>query len=114
MEVLVEPPSISAESKKGSFFSFTGDGISVMLTGSETPLNQLASFPDLMSDLGCRDSWLLDGCSNSAASSGDTSSGEIDWSRVSLRNGRNVDDREGEFDRLKGVSEARSLVVLDR
>ena len=114
IELLVDPRSKSAESKNVSCFSFEGDAINVMLRGSEVPLNQFASFPGLLSDLACKDSSLASECSNIAASSGDTGSGEMDRSWLSLRNGRKVDDRDGEIDPLEGGSDAQSLVALDR
>ncbi len=85
-----------------------------MFTGSELPLNQLASFPGFFSAFACRYFSPVSVCSNSAAASGETGSGEIDRSLASFRKGRNVDDLEGELDRLEGGIEAKSLVVSDR
>jgi hypothetical protein len=78
------------------------------------PLNQLASFPGLVSFFVCIDCSPVREGSNSAASSRETGSGEIDRSLLSLRKGKNVGDREGELDRLEGKTEAKSVVVLDR
>jgi hypothetical protein len=102
MELLADPRSISPKSKKGSWFPFVGDGTSVMLTGSELPLNQLAIFPGLVSPLNWGEVSLESVCSNSAASSGETGSGEMDLSLASLRKGKNADDLEGELARLEG------------
>jgi hypothetical protein len=73
-----------------------------MLTGSELPLNQLAIFPGLVSPLNWGEVSLESVCSNSAASSGETGSGEMDLSLASLRKGKNADDLEGELARLEG------------
>lgn len=91
-----------------------GDGIRVMFTGSELPPNQLASFPGLLSTFFGRHSSPLTVYSNSKASSGETRSGKVDRFLASLRKGRNVDDLEGEGDRLGGKIEVKSLVLLDR
>lgn len=113
-ELLADPRSISAKSKIGSFFSLTGDGINVMLSGSELPLNHLASFLGLVSPFSRREVSAAKVCSNSAASSGETGSGEVERSLLSLRKGRNTEDLEGELDRLDGMIEAKSIVVLLR
>lgn len=114
MELLVDPFSISAESKKGLCSSFVGDGINVMFTGSELPLNQLASFPGLVSVFASSDFPPERVCSNSAASSWETGSGEIDRSLPNLRKGRKIDDREGEFDPLEGKTGLKLLVLVGR
>jgi hypothetical protein len=113
-ELLADPRSISAKSKNGSFFSLTGDGISVMLTGSELPLNQLASFPGLVSPFPRGDFSPVNVCPNSAASSRETGSGEVERSLLSLRKGRNTEDLKGELDRLDGMIEAKPTMVLSR
>ena len=41
----------SAMISRGSPFSFVGDGMTPMLIGSDSPLNQSASFPTFSSDL---------------------------------------------------------------
>jgi hypothetical protein len=85
-----------------------------MLTGSELPLNQLAIFPGFASPLLWGDFSLASDCSNSAASSGETGSGEIDLSLASLRKGKNADDLEGELARLEGKVGTKSTVVVER
>lgn len=113
-ELLADPRSISPKSKNGSCFSLTGDGISVMLTGSELPLNQLASFPDLVSPFPGEEFSPVCVCSNSAASSGETGLGEVERSLPIWRKGSNTEDLEGELVRLDGIIEAKSIVVLLR
>jgi hypothetical protein len=114
IELLLDPRSISEQSKNGSCFSFTGDGINVIFTGSELPLNQLASFPGFVSTPVWGGLPPVSVFSNSAASSAETGSGEIDRSLASLRKGRNVDDLEGELGGLEGKNELKWVAVLDR
>jgi hypothetical protein len=103
-------------SAMGFNFSREGEGTSVMLTGSEQPLNQLASlstFPEFLvgsavSSGGVRPT------SNSAASFAVTLSGEIDRSLLCLRKGRKVEDLVGEDDGVRVKRGGRSTLVLER
>jgi hypothetical protein len=88
--------------------------MNAMFTGSEVPLNQSDSLPGLRIDSAFPEFSFVGVGSNSAASSGETGSGEIDRSLPILRNGKKVDDREGEVDRLKGRMEAKSLEVFEQ
>ena len=95
----------------GSGLSFFGEGVgtSVILTGSELPSNQLASFATDAFDL-CL-CILAPSTSNSAASLALTRSGEAFLLRIE---GRNVESRVGEGDEVCANKGGSSTVVLDR
>ena len=84
-----------------------------MLTGSEEPSNQLASFATDADDV-CLD---IDGLalstSNSAASLTDTRSGDAVLLAV-RREGRKVENLVGEDDGVRANSGGGSTVVLER
>ena len=107
---------ISVDSMKESGISLVGEGIKVMLTGSDVPLNQFESLVLLPAGVKVPDDSLefLASTSNSAASFGETRSGERDRSRVCFRNGKNPDDL-GISLGLSSVNKGgRSMAVRER
>lgn len=114
--VLPEKNVSISGSAMGSSFSREGDGMSVMLTGSEQPLNQLASFstfPEVLAG-SATSSGGVRPTSNSAASFAVTLSGEMDRSLLFRRNGRNVEDLVGEDEVARVKRGGRSTAVLER
>lgn len=100
----------------GSSFSREGEGTSVILTGSEQPLNQLESFstfPEVFPG-SATSSGGVRPTSNSAASLAVTLSGDMDRSLPCRRNGRKVEDLVGEEDGVREKRGGRSMVVLER
>ena len=84
----VDARHISVEPNIGSGFSLLGEGTKLRLTGSEVPLNQLDSFV-FLGVYAPEDSLeLLASTSNSAASFGETRSGERDRSLLCFRKGK--------------------------
>ena len=87
-----------------------------MLTGSEQPLNQLASFstfPDVFPG-SATSSGGVRPTSNSAASLAVTLSGEMERSLPGRRKGRKVDDLVGEDDGVRVKRGGRSTAVRER
>ena len=105
--------SIISDLAIGSDFSRDGEGTSVMFTGSEAPLNQLASFSAFPEGLvgSAISSGGVTPTSNSAASVGETLSGEIERPLCRMK-GKKV-DLVGEEDRVRVKRGGRSIVVLD-
>ena len=90
-------------SAMGLSFSREGEGTSVILTGSEEPLNQLANFstfPEVLAG-SATSSGGVRSTSNSAASLAVTLSGEIERSLVCRRKGRKLEDLVGEDDGVR-------------
>jgi len=112
----LEARHISVESRRESECPLGGDGIKVIFTGSDVPLNQLDNLVFLPVGVNVPDDSLefLTSVSNSAASLGETRSGDRDRSRLCLRNGKKPDDLGVSL----GVSSAnkggRSIAVRDR
>jgi hypothetical protein len=96
----------------GFSFSFFGDGIRPMLTGSEDPSNQDAS-PLATAPLVFGRSIASSFTSYSAASSGETRSGDA-FRLVDLIEGRKAEKRVGEVDDVRVTSGGRSVVVRER
>ena len=84
----IDARHISVEPKIGSVLSLLGEGTKLMLTGSELPLNQLDSFAPFGVYVPEESLELLTSTSNSAASFGETRSGERDRSLVCFRKGK--------------------------
>ena len=108
---------ISVDSRRGSGFSLAGEvGIKVRLTGSDVPLNQLESLVLLPVGVNVPDDSLefLASTSNSAASLGETRSGERDRSRVCFRKGKKPDDLGVSLGVSSVNKGGRSTAVRDR
>ena len=90
----MEPLHILVNSRAKSDRSLLGEGIKVMFTGSDVPLNQLDSLVLLPVGVNVPDDSreFFASISNSAASLGETRSGERDRSRLCFRNGKKPDD----------------------
>ena len=101
---------ISVESKNESPVSFVGDGTKVILIGSELPLNQLANFGFPCVLIPSESFVGLVSISNSAASLGETLSGDMDRSR-GFKNGRKVEDLDGDTDVFRVNKGGRSMFV---
>ncbi len=98
---------------KGSAISLRGEGTIEMLTGSEAPSNQLASFATDAEDLCLCMEGPAPSTSNSAASLTETLSGDAD--QLAERNeGRKVENLVGNDDWVRTKSGGWSTVVLER
>lgn len=107
---------ISVESRRESECSLGGDGIKVILTGSDVPLNQLDNLVFLPVGVNVPDDSLefLASTSNSAASLGETRSGDRDRSRLCLRNGKKPEDLGVSLGVSSVNKGGRSMAVRDR
>lgn len=112
----LEALHMSVESTSDCGRSLVGDGIKVMLTGSDVPLNQLDNLVFLPVGVNVPEDSLefLASTSNSAASLGDTRSGERDRSRVCFRNGKKPEDLGGSLGASSVNKGGRSTAVRDR
>ena len=107
---------ISVDSKAEFDRSLVGEGIKVMFTGSDVPLNQLDSLVLLPVGVNVPDDSreFFASISNSAASLGETRSGERDRSRWCFRNGKKPDDLGDSFGVSLVNKGGRSTAVRDR
>jgi hypothetical protein len=112
----IEALHILADSRVGSDRSLLGEGIKVMLTGSDVPLNQLDSLVLLPVGVNVPDDSreFFASISNSAASLGETRSGERDRSRLCFRNGKKPDDLGISLGASAVNKGGRSTAVRDR
>ena len=113
----LEALHMSVDSRSESGRSLIGEGTKVMLTGSDVPLNQLDSLVLLPVGVNVPDDSLefLASTSNSAASFGETRSGERERSRECFRNGKKPDDLGGSVGASSLVNMGgRSTAVRDR
>lgn len=111
-----EAVHISVDSKAEFDFSLVGEGIKVMFTGSDVPLNQLDSLVLLPGGVNVPEDSreFFASISNSAASLGETRSGERDRFRLCFRNGKKPDDL-GDSLGVSSVNKGgRSTAVRDR
>ena len=112
----VEALHILVDSRAESDRSLLGEGIKVIFTGSDVPLNQLDSLVLLPVGVNVPDDSreFFASISNSAASLGETRSGERDRSRLCFRNGKKPDDL-GDSLGVSSVNKGgRSTAVRDR
>jgi hypothetical protein len=112
----LEALHMSVDSTSESGRSLDEDGTKVILTGSDDPSNQLDNLVFLPVGVNVPDDSLefFASTSNSAASFGDTRSGEIDRSRVCFRKGKKPEDLGGSLGASSVNKGGRSTAVRDR
>lgn len=111
-----EAVHISVDSRGEFDRSLVGEGIKVMFTGSDVPLNQLDSLVLFPVGVNVPDDSreFFASISNSAASLGETRSGERDRSRLCFRNGKKPDDLGDSLGVSSVNNGGRSTAVRDR